>query len=313
MRGSKCSANWSTSRPLLPCSHSLPSDDLACLLHSASALQLFLSQWNFGFYMVITAIRLYLSVAQNPAALRLWAEGICQTRGRGALNAHAPPSWALLCRARVDASASTRKYVASASEPQTCPHSGMEDTHCTQIKEWAHSVCCHPEMSPLTTKQTTKSHSDADLLAAPRRPTLGQEFQKWADSRNLSDWTSSLLLSDLTLQKMESVGCRGRTDKTLIVPLGNGMCFNTGRCCTGTQSRSNRAPSEGFTKSIQVKNVLEERSFCSNLHEIRLKTLQSTLAISVNHFSYHEAHTVEGKVGRLRDFISSFCGAYLRS
>lgn len=151
MRGSKCSANWSTSRPLLPCSHSLPSDDLACLLHSASVLQLILSQWNFGFYMVITAIRLHLSVAQNPVALRLWAEGTCQTWGRGALNAHAPPSWALLCRARVDARASTRKYVASASEPQTCPHSRMEDTYCTQIKEWAHSVCCHPEMSPLTT------------------------------------------------------------------------------------------------------------------------------------------------------------------
>lgn len=155
-----------------------------------------------------------------------------------------------------------------------------------------------------------------DLLAAPRRPTLEQEFQKWADSRNLSDWTSSLLLSDLTLQKMESVGCRGRTDKTLIVPLGNGMCFNTGRCCTGTQSRSNRAPSEGFTKSIQVKNVLEEFSFWSNLHEIRLKTPQSTLPIFVNHFhavSYHEAHKVEGKVDRLRDFIYSFCHAYLRS
>lgn len=80
MRGSKRSANWSTSRPLLPCSHSLPSDDPACLLHSASVLQLILSRWNFGFYVAITAIRLYLSVAQS-VALRLWAEGICQTRG----------------------------------------------------------------------------------------------------------------------------------------------------------------------------------------------------------------------------------------
>lgn len=53
-------------------------------------------------------------------------KGIHQTRGLRSAYAHTPPYWALLPRARIDASTSTHKYVASASEPQTCPHSRMK-------------------------------------------------------------------------------------------------------------------------------------------------------------------------------------------
>lgn len=132
MRGSKCSANWSTSRPLLPCSHSLPGDDLARLLHSA---QLILSQWNFWFlYGDYCHLTVPERGTKSCCSQTLGGRNLPNTGPRSAINAHAPPSRALLRRARADASASTRKYVASASEPQTCPHSRKEDTYCTQNK-----------------------------------------------------------------------------------------------------------------------------------------------------------------------------------
>lgn len=151
----------------------------------------------------------------------------------------------------IDASASAHKYVASQSEPQTCPHNRMT-ADCTQMKrlntfgglrsgglqnnevqQWRGLNRCTEEASIRAGIQKTSLQ--------PQTVRLGHHLPRYLTSPFRScNWSAA----------------ETGTDKTLIVPLGNGMCFNTGRCCTGMQSRSNQVPGDAFTKSIQNKERL---------------------------------------------------------
>lgn len=123
---------------------------------------------------MITAIRLYLSVAENRVALRLWAKEFTKQGAEVALTPtlrHLEPCSTGLTLMR----AYQHKYAASA-EWRHPPYTN-KIIHSFRWPAKSH------EMSPLT----TKSNSDANGTTAVRRQTLDLEFRKWADSHNLSE------------------------------------------------------------------------------------------------------------------------------